>query len=179
MITLSNTATRATVTLNIELLEEAVEVLSSMDDTTYIRPADLFGGQRIGGHIRHIVEFYECLFEGVANGTIDYAARRRDIVVELHRSAALDRLKLLRDRLRGDDRLNESTAVWVQPEDSVSGCVSSSLGREMEAIASHTVHHFALIAVLLRFFGFETRSDFGVSKATLRYRAGSIQHQAA
>jgi hypothetical protein len=155
--------------LNAELLEQGIEVLSSIQDETYTRAADLFGGQRIGGHIRHIVEFYERLFEGLRTGLVDYAARRRDPVVETDRSAAIARLASVCDRLRSGG-LSGSSAVRVRPEDSRSGHFGSTSGRELEAVASHTIHHFALISVLLRYFGLPVPSDLGVSKATLRYR---------
>jgi hypothetical protein len=165
--------------VNAELLEQGIEVLSSIEDETYTRPADLFGGQRIGGHIRHIVEFYERLFEGVATRVVDYAARRRDSVIETNRLAAIARLRSVCDRLRFDNDLFEGVELLVRPEDSRPDHFGSTFGRELEAVASHTVHHFALISVLLRYFGLAVPPDFGVSKATLRYRASVAELQAA
>jgi hypothetical protein len=165
--------------VNAELLEQGIAVLSSIEDETYTRPAALFAGQRIGGHIRHIVEFYERLFEGVAAGVVDYAARRRDPVIETNRSAAIARLRCVCDRLRSDSDLFEAVELLVRPEDSGSGRFGSTSGRELEAVASHTVHHFALISILLRYFGLPVPPGFGVSKATLRYRASAPELQAA
>ena len=176
---IAQTAVRDLADLNIELLEQAVEVLSSIDDETYVRPAELFDGQRVGGHIRHIVEFYECLFEGVRTGVVDYAARRRDRLVETNRSAAIVRLASVCSQLYSESRLLNGAELLVRPEDAAHGHFGSTGGRELEAVASHTVHHFALISVLLRYFGLPVRGDFGVSKATLRYRASKAQAQAA
>jgi hypothetical protein len=165
--------------LNAELLEQGIETLLSIDDETYTRPAELFDGQRIGGHIRHIVEFYERLFEGINTGVVDYAARRRDPVIEMHRCTAIARLESLSDRLRSGDVLFEWVNLLVRPEDSGRGHFGSTSGREFEAVASHTIHHFALISVLLRYFGLPVLPDFGVSKATLRYRASARGLQTA
>ena len=33
----------------------------------------------------------------------------------------------------------------------------------------HTIHHFSLMAILLRFEGIEPGEEFGVAPATLRY----------
>ena len=165
--------------LNAQLLEQGVEVLSSIQDEIYTCPADLFGGQRIGGHIRHIVEFYERLFEGVKTGVVDYAARRRDPVVEMDRSAAILRLESVCDCLRSGGGSVDSVELLMRPEDSARGHVRSTSGRELEAVASHTIHHFALISVLLRYFGLAVPQEFGVSKATLRYRASTRDLQVA
>jgi len=47
----------------------------------------------------------------------------------------------------------------------------SSISRELQALSSHTIHHFALIAVTLRLHGFEVDPEFGMSPSTLQYWA--------
>lgn len=172
-------ATRDGADLNIELLRQSIEVLSAIGDDAYTRPADLFDGQRIGAHVRHIVEFYERLLDGVRTGTVDYAARQRDPILETDRPAAIARLALVCSHLGSESLPEPGAGLLVRPEDSAHGPFGSTMGRELEAVASHTVHHFALIAVLLRYFGLPVPADFGVSKATLRYRAGNAREQAA
>jgi hypothetical protein len=51
------------------------------------------------------------------------------------------------------------------------GHLTSSVGRELQALSSHTIHHFALIAVTLRLHGIQVDPIFGTSPSTLRYRA--------
>ena len=46
---------------------------------------------------------------------------------------------------------------------------ASSLDRELQSLISHTVHHYALIAMLLRVSGRQPAADFGVAPSTLRY----------
>lgn len=154
---------------NAELLEQAAQLLSTIDHVSYTRAAPLFDGQRIGGHIRHVIEFYEGLARGLAEGHVDYDARRRDPEIESNREAAIVRLRCLAALLRNDSRFRSNRSIQVAGEGS--GYAESSVARELQAICSHTVHHFALIAVLLRFYGRPVPSGFGVSKATLEYRA--------
>jgi len=40
----------------------------------------------------------------------------------------------------------------------------------LQALSSHTIHHFALIAVTLRLHGIQVDPNFGMSPSTLRYR---------
>ena len=48
-------------------------------------------------------------------------------------------------------------------------CARSSLARELSYVLSHTVHHYALAAVLLRHQGVEPGPELGVAPATLRH----------
>ena len=47
--------------------------------------------------------------------------------------------------------------------------MESSVSRELQVLSSHTVHHFALIAVTLRAQGVQMDPDFGMAPSTLRY----------
>ena len=55
----------------------------------------------------------------------------------------------------------------------------SSIGRELQALSSHTIHHFALIAITLRLHGVEVSPDFGMSPSTLTYLATQAKKEAA
>lgn len=157
--------------MNAQLLDQAAGVLRGMEDKAYSRPVELLGGQRIGGHVRHVANFYEELIAGLAGGCINYDARRRDPVIESNRTAAILRLVRIASVLREDQRLRGNRVVWVAG-DGV-GYAESSVARELQAVLSHTVHHFALIAVLARYQGVPVPDDFGVSRSTLDFRASS------
>jgi hypothetical protein len=170
---------------NAALLDQAVEVLSVMDDASYSKPNSLFDGQRIGAQIRHVLEFYECLFDGLSSGYVNYDARRRDPQVEANRAAAIARLEAARNRLLSDPMLRKDDILWTASEGSADASgqgsfVLSSVARELQAVETHTVHHFAIIAMLLRHAGIPVPSNFGVSRATLMYwAAGRDTREAA
>ena len=46
---------------------------------------------------------------------------------------------------------------------------SSTIGRELVFLHSHTTHHFALIAFLLRAQGVTVPADFGLNPATVKH----------
>lgn len=161
---------------NARLLEQSVHLLATIDDAAYTAPAELFGGQRIGGHIRHVIDFYECLIRGLPDGVVDYDARRRDSVLETDRRAAMARLEDLARTLRGDPRLRSVRTLRVASEGAT--FAESTIGRELQAVASHTVHHFALVALLLQSQGCSVPAEFGVSKATLDFRAAQRREAA-
>src|SRR4051812_20569224 len=112
-----STNTRLVAT-NIVWLRQALELVGRLDDSTFACAPKTLAGYKVGSHLRHILEFYECFLNGIECLRIDYDARRRDESVEISRLAASDRIRLLIQRLEHDPRLFEDTAVRVRIEDS-------------------------------------------------------------
>ncbi len=48
---------------------------------------------------------------------------------------------------------------------------NSSLGRELQFLASHSVHHFAMIGGICRALEAPLPDDFGAAPSTIRHRA--------
>lgn len=168
---------------NLALLQQGIDVLQELPSSFYgTCPA----GRRfgcVGKHVRHILNFYECFLEGMSQGVIDYDARRRDAVVESDRETAIGRMRETMDLLRriAWQRWDEPVRVKQnESEDSeLEGAwCSSTVGREMQALVSHTVHHYAIISCILRVAGIECPAEFGVAPSTLNYRR-SLQYAAA
>jgi uncharacterized damage-inducible protein DinB len=160
---------------NVRWLEQALALLSRIDDETYSATAPGMAPHRAGAHLRHIVEFYQAFLDGVDSLQIDYDARRRDPQIESSRAAASRAIETIIDRLRTEPALPFEAIVWVRMEDAPAGMrdgfLESTVRRELQVLSSHTIHHFALIAVTLRLHGVEMDSDFGVAPSTLRYQA--------
>ena len=126
--------------------------------------------------MRHLLEFYECFQSGLADSQIDYDARTRDESIERDRHAAARRISSIMDQVQRSSFLPYDRAVSVRVENSDAGVyLASSIGRELQALSSHTVHHFALIAVTLRLHGIAVDPDFGMSRSTLRHQATKAQ----
>jgi hypothetical protein len=161
---------RALLEANLDLLRQGAELLGRLDQESYRRAPAPGGG--IGAHFRHVLDFYACFTRDVQVGLIDYDRRPRDPEVEfelvrarraveqaagglvsLNLHAAPERLLVKTDAPLGED---ERAAV-------------SSLERELQFLASHTVHHYALIALLLRLDDLPVPARFGVAPSTLRY----------
>jgi hypothetical protein len=154
---------------NVELLEQALVVIEDLDDGLFARTVPVIPSLRVGAHLRHVLEFYECFLEGVPLGVIDYEQRRRDTLVETSRTAALAKTWSIVRRLKAISR--DDHTVVVRPEDPPNGePPGSTIARELQVLSSHTTHHFALIAVTLQMFGIPVPASFGVARSTVRYR---------
>ena len=125
----------------------------------------------IGPQFRHCLDFYTCLLRDLDSGRIDYDWRERQDRLETDREVALSEVESIAERLGRIDaeRLEASLEVrsdLAPDEDPATAWNRSTLGRELRFLASHTVHHYALIASLLRQRGFEPGEEFGVAPAT-------------
>lgn len=160
--------------LEVALLRQAVILLEGLPDNLYTSTTPFTPEGTVGRHVRHCVDFFERFLDDLPTGRIDYADRRRDPTIESSRALALTRLEELERRLATLTGIDLRRSILVRPEDDdldprdPGTWFRSSIGRELRFLASHTVHHFALIAVLLRTLGHPTDPEFGVSPSTLR-----------
>jgi len=159
----------AWVDANMTWLRQVLEIVQAIDDETFASSPQSLAPHRVGGHVRHILEFYECFLDGLTTSHIDYDARKRDEVLEQSRSAAAVKISFLLHRLETTLSLRGDCIVWVRMEGY--GYLTSSVGRELHVLSSHTIHHFALIAMTLKAHGVRVDPDFGMAPSTLRYLA--------
>lgn len=160
---------------NIGYLRQAANLLKNIADELYCKSAPLAFGSGVGQHLRHCLEHYESFLSGWQTGKIDYDARARNARIETERAYALS---LIEEIVTALQRIGEEVAdrnLHVKQDSNASlelaaQWSASSLQRELQFLVSHTVHHYALIAVILRLHGFEPDADFGVAPSTLKHR---------
>jgi len=161
----------ATVEQNLQLLDQASSLLHDLDDALYA--ASDHGHAGVGPHLRHCLDFYRCFLRDLAAGRIDYDRRERDQRVETERAAALaliDRVAAELAEVGPADRVLQVRVDCAPGEERAgSAWCGSSVGRELRFLVSHTVHHFALIAGVLRGHGIEPGPEFGVAPSTLSH----------
>ena len=159
---------------NVAWLRQAERLLEGLNREQFLSSPAGLAPHRASGHVRHIIEFYECFLAGLPAGRIDYDARRRDPLLEGSREEAIRRLRVLATRLESDPHLTRDRAILLAREDSQALHadelpLTSSIGRELQFLSSHTVHHFALIAMTLRALGVQVEENFGVAPSTVRH----------
>lgn len=158
---------------NLHFLDQGRALLDALEDDLY-SCADTHGHSCAGAHLRHVLDAYRCLLRGLESGRVDYDARERDPRVERERAAARRVIDEICEGLAGLDESARDRPLAVRADAAAWGEVDawtrSTLGRELQFLLSHTVHHFALIAMTLRGLGFEPAADFGVAPSTLEHR---------
>lgn len=153
---------------NVEKLSSLATLLGALSDEAYASQNDAVSASSPGAHVRHVLDFYESVLRGAVNGTIDYEHRERNPVIEVDRTVAIERIGALTPRLLAlaNDRSLEVVVVDLDGNEQRS---RSSLLRELDAALGHSVHHFAIIAILLRLRGIEPPPELGLAPSTLRY----------
>jgi uncharacterized damage-inducible protein DinB len=164
---------------NILYLKQGMDLLQSIPDALYVktRPPEFPSG--IGAHIRHNLDHVINFVNGWREGSVDYDLRLREKDVETSRAAALDRIQWLIRQLEKIADGDEARSLMVKmdeggEEDETRNWSQSTVKRELQFLLSHTVHHYALIAVLLRLEGVEPVDGFGVAPSTLRFQQNTL-----
>ena len=154
----------------VSVLEQGHALLGRLDDRLYTNAAGLPVQSGAGSHVRHCLDFYQSLLEGVWTGRVDYNRRGRDALVARDRACAAARIEIVIEELRALADLPGDTTLLVSPEDAEADTwCASTLARELQFLFSHTVHHYALVALILRLQGFEPGEEFGVAPSTLAH----------
>jgi len=159
---------------NISVLKQGVELIEHIGDGLYANARPPFVNHGIGSHFRHCIDFYNSFLSSLETGRINYLHRKRDPLVEVNPSLAVFEIDAIIEKLGCLSPNDMQRPVQVILEDS-SGplCASSwscsSMMRELQSLLSHTIHHYAIIALALRLQGFEPSADFGVAPSTLEF----------
>jgi hypothetical protein len=162
---------------NQRCLHQGVELLHRCSDEDYVRKAGHCFNSSVGGHIRHIIDHYNCLFAGLAAvpARIDYDARGRDTIIEGHPATGIAALEKISSALGdlgdlGQDLHAEVLVKMDSGSEYRDHWAPSTLQRELQFLLSHTIHHYALIATICTVGGLDVPAHFGVAPSTLRYR---------
>jgi hypothetical protein len=160
----SDAPLRTIVARNFDLLRQGGTLTEQLEDDIYTWTSLLLPQSTVGAHLRHALDVYKCIL--TSGDRIDYESRPRDPRVETDRAFAVGEIRGVMQSLW---RLVEDRPVFVRME-AEPAWAASTLMRELDAAANHTIHHYALIGVLLRANGIEPPENFGVSPSTIRFR---------
>ncbi len=126
-----------------------------------------------GAHMRHIIDHYLAIMDGVNTDLIDYDIRFRGVGPEQDSLLASERLTEIAQWIKQltDDDL-EAT-IWVSTEVCISTRkvvrVQTSIARELVFAASHAVHHYAMIAQIAFAQKAPLPASFGLAPATATF----------
>lgn len=161
---------------NVRYLQQAATLLDRLDESSFIEPVESFYGSTVGGHLRHCLEHYRSFFDGLRIGRIDYDARARELILETQIEVAQENVAAVCAALNalpeGDLSRERELLVKMDCGEQDLPWQASSIGRELQFLVSHTVHHFAMMGGICQALGLEMEEEFGVAPSTLRYRAG-------
>lgn len=103
----------------------------------------------IGTHIRHILDFYDCIFNMNENSTVDLTARCRNLDVEKKCHSAIGYLETIKEKLKSLHFNADSTVIVIDDLGSGKTKIPYTLGALLSQANSHTIHHYAIINYIL------------------------------
>jgi uncharacterized damage-inducible protein DinB len=161
----------------LELLEQMRTTIERLDDCDYSRPAPGRSSGGVGGHVRHCLDHVSALLTATRTGLCTYDRRQRGTKTETCRVAAMSAISDVTRALMflASDTLE--TEVYVETQIDPSGATivtRSSIGRELAFVASHTIHHNAIVAQMMRTRGLTFTPRFDLAPATPTDAAPSL-----
>jgi hypothetical protein len=134
-----------------ELLQELDTLLSTLHPEVYA--AESRDSSSLGRHVRHVLNHFEAL-RSAADGAVTYCDRERGTPVETDPAAAraviaAAQIWVAQWATERDSSLRVTDIAGARNGEVRIECTSSRV-RELCWVASHTVHHLAIIRQLLR-----------------------------
>ncbi len=159
----------------IALLRQLADLVGALTDEQYTRKPVGVVPSSIGGHVRHSLDHVDALLGGLRTGALDYDQRQRGRDVECCRRAALEAMHRQERLLRRFQWRHGDQPLWLSVVLTSTGhpvTVTTTLDRELAFVLSHTIHHNALIAVMVKLLGGVLPNDFGYAPSTLAHQEG-------
>ncbi len=120
----------------------------------------------IGPHLRHCLDHFRSLLNGLDTGTIDYDARESDSGLETDPDLFLAALYRVTAELAGLEGISTTQAVEVVQSAAPNAApvsVGSTLERELIFLSSHAIHHLAQVIEVAEGRGVSVQSDLGMA----------------
>lgn len=144
-------------------------VLDQINSEEFNRKMPILRGSSIGGHVRHILEFYQCLLMDPASNEVNYDQRKRNMLLEENLKFATDFLVEIIDEL---EKVEANRRILLIAEyDNEITKMETSLYREIAYNIEHTIHHLAILAmaVKIEFVHITLPEELGYADSTLKF----------
>ena len=146
-------------------------IIHQLSDAEFTEKLELLNGSSIGQHVRHVLEFYICLSEGIKTGEVDYDKRVRNLSIENNPYYAIRLIDEL-SKVFCCDEIAETPLTNTIEFNGVDVVANSSVRRELIYLIEHSIHHYAIIGIALRsrFRNVEIPHHFGVAYSTAKHK---------
>ena len=150
---------------------QLTNAINQLEHSDYKKPLENLSGSSIGQHVRHVIEFYQCLMNGYETGIIDYDKRIRNKMIEESREFALQCInKIVFDIEQSSLKKILSLEIFYEHENETIK-LSTTFERELVYNIEHSVHHMALLKIGIKEINENILlpSEFGVAVSTIRH----------
>ncbi|UMB61653.1 DinB family protein [Lutibacter sp. A80] len=149
-------------------LQRGIQLLQNISDEDYRNASIAPYYSSIGTHTRHILDVFDCIFEGLPVDEINLVNRKRNNLAENFTENGIDYFNTILKKLKQLDQSEFDRIVKVK-DDLGLGIVTANytLGSILIQAHSHAIHHFASLGYVIFQLGIELPDeDFGFNPTT-------------
>jgi len=149
-------------------LNRGIQLLSQISDEQYSNTSIAPYYSSIGGHVRHILDIFDCVFEGIPFENINLITRKRNVLVEKYTSNGIEYFEEVKLKLNKLENTNFNKIVKVT-DDLGLGAITENytLASILIQAHSHAIHHFASVGYIITQLGIQLPDDdFGFNPTT-------------
>lgn len=154
---------------SLQVLDQLCEAIARLTQDQYVKGIKVEASS-IGEHVRHVIEFYQALFNALlSTGGIElcYDKRKRNFLLETSKDAALQELTNIQaDILAMSNKDFDLTMHSIVDPNAPMIKMRTTQQRELFYLLDHTIHHMAVIKMLAEQYGVIFSKNFGLAQST-------------
>jgi len=156
-------------------LNQAISLLNAIGNDSYTNTNVGPYHSSIGSHLRHTLDFFQCIIDGLDANEINLINRKRDESIATDKNIAIAKIQEIQETFIRFLDINTNYLIHVT-DDLGQGevTVTYTLESILAFAHSHAIHHFATIGYILHQLGIEhTIKGFGYNPTTpIKQRKG-------
>lgn len=149
-------------------LQRGIKLLNSITDEQYSNRTIPPYYSSIGANMRHVLDAFTCIFNGLENKCVDFSDRERNELAEEKTEFGLAYFNCVLEQLHNLNPLDFDKIISVK-DDFGTGVVTANytVGSALIQAHSHAIHHYASIGFIINQLGIELPdADFGYNPTT-------------
>lgn len=152
---------------NLKSLQKSKVILSNLSNPVLCDISIPPYYSSIGSHIRHILDFYDCILKVDSKKQVDLTARSRNRMVESNCEMADSYLNAIIEKLKVFHFEMNDTVLVTDDLGMGTTKIKYTFGALFAQANSHTIHHYAIINYIFEKLGFVLEdNDFGYNPTT-------------
>lgn len=133
----------------LKTLNKTNQIISLLNDELLCNSSIRPYMSSIGSHIRHILDFYDCILNRTSESHIDLTLRKRNILVETKCTEALKYYKVITDKLNNINYDFDEDIYVIDDLGHGKITIKYTIGALFAQANSHTIHHYAIINYIM------------------------------
>lgn len=149
-------------------LNRGIQLLNNITDEEYSNKSIAPYYSSIGGHVRHILDVFDCIFEGIEAGEINLIDRKRNTTVENYTKEGIQYFNTIITKLNEMEETDFTQIISVTDDLGLGKVtVNYTLSGILIQAHSHAIHHFASVGYVISQLGIQLPDDdFGFNPTT-------------